>query len=81
MELLIGKWHIFTNALLSETTLPWIPPIWIPEYLAGLMKLSESLAKGTRDSFVLVLTTRTSDDDSTFKGCCELCVSAISEFV
>lgn len=39
MELLIGPGHIFTDALLSEATLPRIPLIWIPEYLAGLMKL------------------------------------------
>ena len=39
MELLIGKWHILIDALLGEATLPWIPLIRIPEYLAGLMKL------------------------------------------
>ncbi len=41
MELLISKGHIFIDALLSEATLPRVPLVWIPEYLAGLMKLSE----------------------------------------
>ena len=40
MELLVGKWHILIDALLGEATLPWVPLIWIPEYLARLMKLS-----------------------------------------
>lgn len=39
MELLIGKGHKFINALLREAALPWIPQVWIPEYLASLMKL------------------------------------------
>ena len=39
MELSIRKGHIFIDTLLSEATLPWIPPVWIPEYLAGLMEL------------------------------------------
>ena len=39
MKLLIGERHIFTDAHLSEATLSWIPPVWIPEYLASLMKL------------------------------------------
>lgn len=39
MELLIRKGHQLSDALLSEATLPWISQVWIPEYLAGLMKL------------------------------------------
>ena len=41
MELLVGKGHKFIDTLLSEATLPWIPQVRIPEYLASLMKLSE----------------------------------------
>ena len=41
MKLLIGKRHILIDALLGETTLPWVPPNWIPEYFARLMKLSD----------------------------------------
>lgn len=51
MKLLIRKGHKFSNALLSEATLPCIPQIRIPEYLAGLMKLweDENLARDTED--------------------------------
>ena len=41
MELLVGKWHILIDALLGEATLSWVPLVWIPEYLARLMKLSD----------------------------------------
>ena len=41
MELLVGKWYILIDALLGEATLPRAPLIWISEYLARLMKLSD----------------------------------------
>ena len=41
MELLVGKWYILTDALLGEATVPWVPLVWISEYLARLMKLSD----------------------------------------
>ena len=47
MELIIGKGYIFADALLGKATLPRVPLIRIPEYLASLMKLSE-LSRGTR---------------------------------
>ena len=77
MELLVGKWHVFIDALLGEATMPWVPLVWIPEYLARLMKLSDVSDKSTGASRLFVPTTRTSDDDSTFKGCCGLRTSAI----
>ena len=77
MELLVGKWHVFIDALLGEATMPWVPLVWIPEYLARLMKLSDVSEKSTGASRLFVPTTRTSDDDSTFKGCCGLRTSAI----
>ena len=49
MELLVGKWHILIDALLGEATLPWVPLVWIPEYLARLMKLSDISDKLTGD--------------------------------
>ena len=79
MELLVGKWHIFIDALLGEATLPWVPLVWIPEYLARLMKLSEISDEPTGASRLFMPTTRTRDDDSTFKGCCGLRTSAITE--
>ena len=47
MELLVGKWHVLIDALLGEATLPWVPLVWIPEYLACLMKLSDISDKST----------------------------------
>lgn len=76
MELLIGKRHIFIDALLGKATLPWVPPIRIPEYFTGLMELL-GLSTGEKRSSFLILTTRIRDDDNTFKGCCEFCISAI----
>lgn len=80
MKLLIGKWHIFIDAPLSEATLPWIPLIRISEYLASLMKLL-CISIRSEGFFVIMLTTRTRDDDSCFKGCCKLEMSAIPGFV
>lgn len=79
MELLIGKGDILIDAFLSEATLPRITLIRIPEYLAGLVKLSELSNKGSEDIYSVCLTTSTSEDESTFRGCCELCTSAIGE--
>ena len=78
MELLVGKWHILIDALLGEATLPWVSLVWIPKYLARLMKLPDISDTSIGVSGLFMLTTRTSDDDSTFKGCCGLRTSAIS---
>ena len=47
MELLVGKWHILIDALLGKATLSWVSLVWISEYLARLMKLSDISDKST----------------------------------
>lgn len=55
MELPIGKWHILIDTLLGDATLSWVPLVWIPEYLACLMELSNISDKSTGFPSVLCL--------------------------